>query len=181
MKGAFMTSSTGIPAGLDARSVVVELFRAFNDHDVDRVVALHAEDAVWEDPWLPVPLTGHVPIAAHVRAIFQAFPDLTFESGPELYEGEEGRLASRWRAGATMAGPLERPAFAPTGRRVTVVGMCVYGFSGGRIARHEQFYDVLGMLEQLGVLPGPESPLAKLAVGLQRASARVARELRRAS
>lgn len=176
-----MTTSSALPADLDARGVVAELFRAFNDHDVDRIVALHTEQAVWEDPSLPGPLIGRSAIAEHVRALFRAFPDFGFEEGPDLFEAEAGRLSARWRFGATMTGPFERPGFAPTGRRATVPGACVYAFEDGRIARHEQYFDMLGLLEQLGVLPSPESTSGKLAAGVQRATARVARSMRKAS
>ena len=176
-----MTTSSATPTDLDARGIIGELFRAFNEHDVDRIVALHTEHAVWEDPSLPGPLIGQGAIGAHVRAIFQAFPDLKFDDGPELFEGERGRLGARWRFGATMTGPLERPGFAPTGRRASISGMCVYTFENGRIAHHEQYYDSLGLLEQLGVLPSPESTSGKLAVGVQRATVRVSRGLHRAS
>lgn len=176
-----MTTSSAVPADLDARGVVGELFHAFNEHDVDRIVALHAEQAVWEDPSLPGPLIGRGAIAEHVRAIFKAFPDFRFEEGPELFEGGAGRLMARWRLGVTMSGPLERPGFAPTGRRATVPGVCVYAFEDGRIARHEQYFDTLGLLEQLGVLPSPESAPGKFAVGVQRATVRMSRGLRRAS
>ena len=176
-----MTMSPEPSLDLDPRALVDELFRAFNEHDVDRIMALHTPDAVWEDPTLPTGAIGRAAIGAHIRAVLRSFPDLAFDQGPELYEDGRGGLVARWRFSGTMSGPLERPSFAPTGRRASVSGVCVYRFSEGRIARHQQYYDALGLLEQLGLVPTPESAPARLAVGVQRAAVRVARGLHRAA
>lgn len=176
-----MTADAHGPADFDARGFVTDLFAAFNDHDVERIVGMHTPDAVWEDPSLPAPITGRAAIAEHLRAIHQAFPDLHFDEDLELYTSEGGKAAAQWRFGATMTGPLDPPGYAPTGKRTTVAGVCLYRFEDGLIARHRQYYDTRGMLEQLGLLPTPESTSARLAIGLQRATARVSKSLHRAS
>ena len=176
-----MTAEAHGPADLDARGLVTELFAALNDHDVERIVGMHASDAVWEDPSLAAPITGRAAIAEHLRVIHRAFPDLRFDGDVELYTGEQGRAGARWRFGATMTGPLDPPGFAPTGKRTTVAGVCLYTFEDGLIARHRQYYDMWGMLEQLGLMPALESVPARLVVGLQRAGARVSKSLHRAS
>lgn len=170
-----------VPSDLEPRPFLTGLFAAFNDHDVDRIVALHRLDAVLEEPSLPAPATGQEAIAAHLRAIFRAFPDLHFDEDLELYTGEPGKAAAAWRFAGTMTGPMEPPGFSPTGRRATIAGVCCYAFEGDLLARHRIVYDALGLLEQLGIVPSPASASGRIAVGLQRATTRVTRGLRRAS
>lgn len=176
-----MDTESGMPAAPEVRRIVEELMRAFNAHDVERIVGLHTPDAVWEDPSLSAPITGRAAIREHVSALLRTFPDFTFEDETDLYVGERGRAAAHWRFSATMTGPLEPPGFAPTGKRATVAGVCVYSFDDGMIARHQQYYDLVGLLEQVGLLPAPESASVRVAAGLQRATAQLTKTLRHAS
>jgi len=75
----------------------------------------------------------------------RAFPDLTFvihdiASGPD-------RVAARWSAVGTQAGPLrDLPA---TGKRLTFTGQTFYEVHDGRVVGHWQVIDRLGFIEQL--------------------------------
>ena len=64
---------------------------------------------------------------------------------------------TRWTATGTHRGELF--GIAPTGRTMTVTGILITRFDGGRIAEEWESYDALGMLQQLGAAP----PLARAA------------------
>ncbi len=175
-----MSEQLGGVSDFDARAFIIELFQALNDHDVEKVVSMHTPDALWEDPSLAAPVTGRAAIGEHLRAVFEAFPDLRFQEDVEIYEGAPEQAASRWRFTGTMEGRIDPPGFGPTGKRATVSGACFYGFEEGLLSRHRLVYDALAMLEQLGIIPTPESTHARVNASLQRAGARVARTLHRA-
>ncbi len=166
--------------GTEVRARVEALFRALNEHDLDKLIELHTVDALWEDPELTEPVRGRAAIAGRAAAMFRAFPDLQFMLDEmEIYLAESGRVAARWHAVGTMTGPIEPPGFAPTGKKASLRGVCFYEFENGKFASHTILYDTMGLLRQVGVMPMPESPQAKLMAGLQRAVARAARPARR--
>ena len=64
---------------------------------------------------------------------------------------EEGKAVKRWTATGvhehTLAG------IPPTGKRVSFSGVSIYRVAGGRIQESWYVYDLLGLLQQLGVIP----------------------------
>jgi steroid delta-isomerase-like uncharacterized protein len=165
----------------DLEAFLGDLFGAFNNHDVDKIVAMHTADAEWEDPSVPAPIKGPAAIAEHLEEMFKAFPDLKFDDDFEVYRTGGSKAAASWRFTGTMLGPMNPPGFAPTGKKAAVKGACLYDFVDGRVARHHIIYDAMGMLEQLGIMPSLESASGKLTVGLQRATARFSRGMHRAA
>jgi predicted ester cyclase len=81
-----------------------------------------------------------------------AFPDLHVEIEEQLAEGD--LVATRWTATGTHEGDLM--GIAPTGNRVTLPGMEIVRFSGGKLAEGWEGYDSMVMMQQLGVIPSPE-------------------------
>ena len=79
-----------------------------------------------------------------------AFPDLRVQIAELLGEGE--LVATRFVITGTHNGPLM--GVPPTGRTVRVPGMCISRIAGGTIAEQWDQADMLGLLQQLGVVPG---------------------------
>jgi hypothetical protein len=70
-------------------------FRAWNAHDPDGVAAALADGGTYTDPTVTgSPLAG-AQIAEHARALFTAFPDLSFEviGAPPVHNGT---AVARW-------------------------------------------------------------------------------------
>lgn len=79
-----------------------------------------------------------------------AFPDWWVE--PADVVAEEESVAVRWTGEATHRGPFH--GIPPTGRKIAVSGMNLYKVRDGRIVTEWEQMDTMGMLRQLGVLPG---------------------------
>jgi predicted ester cyclase len=43
----------------------------------------------------------------------------------------------------------------PTGKRISVTGIDIFRFEGGKIVEHWNQSDMLGLLQQLGAIPSP--------------------------
>jgi len=83
------------------------------------------------------------------------FPD--FHITAEVAVVEADKLASYWTWRGTNTGDFESPAPAPaTGKQVTVSGMNILRFAGGKIVEEWFQEDTMGMLQQLGFMPAPE-------------------------
>lgn len=78
-----------------------------------------------------------------------AAPDLVMTVEHMVAEGD--LVVVRWSGTGTNTG--EGNGLPATGRRVTVRGMTLFRFKGGRISEEWSSVDRLGFLQQLGLLP----------------------------
>ncbi len=131
------------------RRMLDELFSQGNLHLVDEIIA---PDFVEHDPNMPEDLHGPEAFREYVLAYRSAFPDMHIAVEDQVAEGD--KVATRWTGTGTHQGELT--GIAPTGTQVTVAGMDVSRISGGKIAESWSNYDMMGLMQQLGVIPSPE-------------------------
>lgn len=82
----------------------------------------------------------------------EGVPDLTMTLEDEVADGD--KVVTRWTARGTHDGELM--GIDPTGRTATVTGITILRFDdGGQIVEGWTNWDMLGMLQQLGVAPQP--------------------------
>jgi steroid delta-isomerase-like uncharacterized protein len=80
-----------------------------------------------------------------------AFPDLRLDIEHLVAEGDT--IVVRFTAHGTHRGELL--GILPTGKPVTVAAMELFRLADGKIAEQWVTMDVLGLLQQLGAIPGP--------------------------
>jgi steroid delta-isomerase-like uncharacterized protein len=102
------------------------------------------------DPWEGATLSREG-FKERLRSSRAPFPDLLFEIGETIAEGD--RVAIAWRMRGTHTGPLG--PYPATGRPIDVAGMTVYYFRDGRITGHTQVVDRVAVAQQLGLGAGP--------------------------
>ena len=114
----------------DARQkleAVIERYNeAWNDHDVEAIVALHAPGMTFENHTAGERVEGG-DVGPHIASIFERWPDLRF-SGRRLYV-RDGLVVSEWTATATDS----------DGRRLEWDGVDVFPFEGGLILRKDVY------------------------------------------
>ncbi len=102
----------------------------------------------------PLDRAGH----AQVLGVFrEGFPDLRIRVAEQVAAGD--RVANHWIARGTHQGMFR--GIPATGKTVTFTGNNVMRFDAGRIREIWGQLDVVGLLAQLGVMPGaapPEAP-----------------------
>jgi steroid delta-isomerase-like uncharacterized protein len=84
-----------------------------------------------------------------VGPFFTAFPDLRLT--PEELLGEGSQVVCRYTWHGTHQGDFF--GVPATGKRVGVSGISIYRVAGGRIAEEWWLEDLLGLMQQLGVVP----------------------------
>ena len=144
-----MTTAAEMTTGLSSQ--VEPYFTAWNAHDPDGVAAALADGGTYTDPTVTgSPLAG-VQIAEHARALFTAFPDLSFEviGAPHVIDGT---TVARWVMRGTNTGPLMDGSPA-SGRTLTLPGNDVIQVEGDKIRSVEVNYDSQAVDEQLGGTP----------------------------
>jgi steroid delta-isomerase-like uncharacterized protein len=124
---------------------------AWNAHDVEAIASMHAPGMVFENHTAGERAEGEE-AAAHIARIFEAWPDLHFETR-RLYVRDD-LVVQEWTAHATHSTELRRGELRspPSGRRIEWVGMDVIPFADGLIARKDVYSDSVSILRQVGLL-----------------------------
>jgi predicted ester cyclase len=81
----------------------------------------------------------------------RGFPDVVSIIEDLIAEGD--KVVARWRSRATHGG--EYMGIPATGEEVEFTGISVYRIEGGKIAESWNSEDQLGLLQQIGAVPGP--------------------------
>jgi steroid delta-isomerase-like uncharacterized protein len=149
---------------------------AWDTLDVDALAALCAPDVVFADPALPQPARGRDQARAFFEAVAAAYPDFRLEvlSPPIVVEGTAMAL-SRYRVTATMTGPWTPSGFAPTGARMTFVGIDEWTIGDGMLTHYATYYDTIGVARQLGIMPPAGGRAEQLLARAQHIRARLQR------
>jgi predicted ester cyclase len=87
-----------------------------------------------------------------------AIPDLYLKIDHMVAEGD--KVMTRWEAGGTQSGPMKsgRGTIPPTNKRATVRGFTINRLEDGKIIDAWDNFDIMGMLQQLGVIPSEGGP-----------------------
>jgi steroid delta-isomerase-like uncharacterized protein len=135
---------------------------AWNAHDPQRVASFFSDDAFYDDRGAGEVARGRSGIEAHVRAVFVAFPDLTFE--PRRTAHGADFMAVEWRCRMTHLGMLQ--GVLPTRRVVTSSGTDLGTLDAeGRIRHLVSYYDGAAIMRDLGLLPPHGSRAERLMAG----------------
>jgi steroid delta-isomerase-like uncharacterized protein len=124
---------------------------AWNDHDLDAIMSMHAPDMVFENHTAGESAQGE-DVRAHIGAIFESWPDLRFETR-RLYV-RDGVVTQEWTATATHSNTMRRGDLVaePTGKTVEWRGVDVIPFEDGLIKRKDVYSDSVSILRQVGLL-----------------------------
>ncbi len=135
----------------DLQAVIDRYNAAWNDHDLDAIMALHAPDMVFHNHTAGEQATG-AGVREHIGAIFTTWPDIAF--APRRLYVREDLVVQEWTATATHANVMRRGDLVaePTGRILTWDGMDVIPFTDGLVARKDVYSDSVSILRQLGLL-----------------------------
>ena len=127
-----------------ARRMIEEVWNQGNLALLDEIVAANY---VGHNPSMTV--QGPEGIKQFILMYRSAFPDLHFTIEDMIAEGD--RVVTRWSSSGTHRGPLS--GIPPTGKHVTGTGIAISRFVDAKFAEGWTEFDLLGVLQQLGVIP----------------------------
>ncbi|MGZ4359649.1 MAG: ester cyclase [Gaiellaceae bacterium] len=142
-------SSLDNPGTLEA--IVARYNEAWNRHDLDAIVAMHAPGMVFENVTTGERAAGDG-VRDHIASIFASWPDLSF-SGRRMHV-REGLVVQEWTAHATHVSPVLRGdlVLEPTGKQIEWNGLDILPFEHGLLTRKIVYSDSAAILRQLGLL-----------------------------
>lgn len=120
--------------------------------NLDTVDKLFATDYIIHNPADPPgKQRGPESVKQFVTMFRTAFPDASISVEDMISEGEKVATRYTWRG--TQKGPLW--GIPPTGKQATVTGIVISRFVDGKFAEEWGVVDMLGLMQQLSVVPTP--------------------------
>jgi steroid delta-isomerase-like uncharacterized protein len=137
----------------DAPDIARAVIEAFNVADWDRLRSLVTPDIVYEEAGTGRHIEGVEDYLAMCRTWRKGFPDAIGEVDNVISAGDTVALEVTWSG--THTGPLATPSgeIPATGKPFTVKSSAWYLITEDRVENLRHHLDVLGILNQLGVLP----------------------------
>lgn len=137
-------TATNVTANIAA---VQHFWHGFNSHNLDIWDEVCTPDFINHDPGLPTPEANLATIKQIIaQLMFGAFPDMQSIEQELIVDGDT--VVTHRMLRGTHRG--EFMGIAPTGKKVTASGVWLSHFSNGKLKEQWVYFDVLGMLQQIG-------------------------------
>jgi len=124
---------------------------AWNAHDLDTIMSMHAPDMVFENHTAGESAEGEA-ARGHIGKIFETWPDINFTT--RRFYARDGLIVQEWTATATHTSTMRRGDLVaePTGKKIEWKGMDVIPFENGLVKRKDVYSDSVSILRQLGLI-----------------------------
>ncbi len=120
--------------------------------NVDVLDELVAENLIDHTPGLPPELpSGREGLKQLARAYHEAFPGMNIRVEDQIVEGD--KVVTRWSARGTHEGDFM--GIPATGKEGATTGITIDRIERGQVVETWSNWDMLGLLQQLGVVPEP--------------------------
>ena len=125
---------------------------AWNAHDLDAIMAMHAPDMVFENHTAGEVAEGEEVRDAHRRGSSRAGPTSASRAGAPTCR--DGLVVQEWTATATHANRCAAATSSPSppARQISWKGLDVIPFSDGLVKRKDVYSDSVSILRQVGLL-----------------------------
>jgi steroid delta-isomerase-like uncharacterized protein len=142
---------TGKDSAPELEQTIARYNEAWNSHDLDAIMSMHAPDMVFENHTAGETAQGEE-VRRHIASIFETWPDIRFDTR-RLYV-RDGVVAQEWTATATHSNTMRRGALVaePTGRTIEWRGVDVIPFEDGLVKRKDVYSDSVTILRQVGLV-----------------------------
>ena len=125
----------------------------FNKHNLKLLDEIFAKDAISHDPSQPNLGRGPEGARESMQVYTTAFPDSKLVIEREIAEGDY--VVQYLSTSGIHSGPLGNiPA---TGKKTNVTGVIISKFENGKVVETWSLWDQLSLMQQIGVVPMPET------------------------
>ena len=131
------------------KAIIQKLYEAMSTGNVGPVDDLIASNAVDHEGLPGIDTNGPAGFKRLVSAFRAAFPDLKISAEDMIADGD--KVAARVTMRGTHKG--EFMGIPATGKSVTVTGIDIIRFAGGKAVEHWGITDNMSMMQQLGAMP----------------------------
>jgi len=114
---------------------------------------LHAPNLIYHGTGNPEPQTREEMIQSF-RSMYTAFPGFSLTIEDTIAEGDKVVIRETFRG--TNKGDIKELGISATGKEVTVSVTTIFRIADGKIAEAWEAYDMMSVMQQLGVMPPGE-------------------------
>ncbi len=124
-----------------------------NQRSRELFLTCHSESVLMHDPTFPKPLKGRNALGKWFDELFSMFPDYQVKMVRSF--GQEGWVCLETEESGTMKGPIHagERSVPPTGKSFKIPSSIICKVENGSITEIRVYYDVLGLMTQLGLGP----------------------------
>lgn len=120
--------------------------------DLEAGYSIYAEDVVFQRIPFP-PVVGKAATMKEDEGTLSAFSDTHSRIDEIIISGDSAVI--RWTWDGVHTGTMPSLGIPATGRQIKMSGCSVYHFRDGKIFEQWEYGDLLGVLQQLDVIPAP--------------------------
>jgi steroid delta-isomerase-like uncharacterized protein len=142
----------GMKMANDTEKMLNDYMAALNAHDLEKVLAFFADDAVYDCIPMGKVSHGKKEIKDFFSNTFTSFPDFKLEMKSGFNAGDRG--AAEWVMSGTFA-HSSIPEMPATGKKFSVRGAAITEFKGDKISRNTNYWNLAAFLQQVGLMPAP--------------------------
>jgi steroid delta-isomerase-like uncharacterized protein len=135
---------------LSEQDFVKLIYKLWNEGNEAVVEDLLAPGFVRYEPFYG-PIKGREAMAKHVTELRTQYPDLQIELDQVLFDGRS--FVTHWRYAGTFLGAPSDGSIEPTGKTADYYGASFSHIKDGKLADEYVYYNVLDVLQQIGVMP----------------------------
>lgn len=128
------------------KALIRRYWQACNEHKFDKLDELMTTDYIQHGTTGDMNLQN---LKASNNMIIAAFPDITSTINDIIAEGD--KVVARMTMSGSHKGAFR--GIPPTGKTAAITEMAIYRISEGKIAEGWNVSDMLGLMQQLGVIP----------------------------
>lgn len=137
----------------DNKQIVHRFFeQCWNEGNTNMIGECLTDNVRIHDPVFPNLTAGANNMKAHIESCRRAFPDIKFSIDDTIAERNE--VVIHWTARGTHKGDFL--GMHPTNRKATVTGTSIYRLDNGKIVEQWAHWNLMSMMEQLGVQNAPQ-------------------------
>ena len=136
----------------ESEKMMNDYVAAWNAHDMERVLSFCTDDVVFEEVPMEKVWRGKKEAKDFAKDTFTNFPDFKIEVKSGFSAGDQG--AGEWVMSGTFA-HSSNPAMPATGKKFSIPGVGINEYSGGKISRVTNYWNLASFLQQVGLMPPP--------------------------
>jgi predicted ester cyclase len=138
----------------DAEELGRRYFKAVEDGDVEAAMGTLADDVRF---WTPSGgFEGKENARGFIQGYVEGFPGARFDITGVI--GSGNAVAFEGSYAGTNSGPMRTPdgqEMPPTGRNIAIPFVTLFDADGEHLTSHRAYWDQMGFMGQLGLMPGP--------------------------
>ncbi len=135
------------------KTIVRRFYESLGANDQAALNELLSADLVAHMPGMPGPLSRELMLQG-ASMFSAAFSDQHYTAEDQIADGDKVATRTTWQA-IHSAGDFQ--GVPPTGKRVAASGISIERIQDGKIVERWLSYDQIGMMQQLGLIPPPQS------------------------